>query len=241
MDLLVDVFRWLLDPANLSGASGVANRTFEHVQMLVYTIALAGVVALPVGMFIGHTRRGEFVAISVGNVGRALPSFGVLGLVFPFTLTYLPGIGFWPTFITLFLLAIPPILISTYVGIKQVDPDAVEAGRGMGMSGRDLLIGLELPLAAPLVVAGLRTAALQVIATAPLGAFVGWGGLGRYIVDGLAQRDHVQLVAGALLVAAVALATEFGLGVVERLVAPRSARKRRRPRRASREHADVAR
>ncbi len=241
MDLIAEVVKWFNNPANLTGVMGVPNRVFEHVQMSFYATLLAALVALPAGLAIGHRRRAEFLAVSVGNVGRALPSLGILGLVFPITLRYLPGIGFWPTLIALFLLAIPPILTNTYVGIKEVDADAVEAARGMGMSERDVLTQLEVPLAAPLLVAGVRTAAVQVVATATLGALVGWGGLGRYIIDGFAQGDDVQLLAGALLVAALAIATELGFGVIERLARPRTGRERARVRPAFREVGQIPR
>ena len=241
MGLIGDVFRWFSDPVNLTGVTGVPNRVFEHIQMSLYATFLAALVALPTGLAIGHTRRAEFLAVSIANVGRALPSLGILGLVFPVTLAYLPGIGFWPTLIALVLLAIPPILTNTYVGIKGVDADAVEAARGMGLSERQLLFQLELPLAAPLVVAGIRTSAVQVVATATLGALVGWGGLGRYIVDGLQQGDDVQLLAGAELVAALAIATEILFGLIERLARPRTARERRRAPTAFRQLGQVAR
>jgi osmoprotectant transport system permease protein len=179
-------------------------------------------VALPIGLAIGHARKGVFLASSIGNIGRALPSFGVLGLVFPFTLRYLPGsIGFAATLIALFLLAIPPILINTYVAVQGVDTDTLEAARGMGMDWRQILVMLEIPLAAPLIVSGIRNAAVAVVATATLGAVVAWGGLGRFIIDGFAVRDHGQILAGAFLVAALAVATELVLGAVERRLSPK--------------------
>jgi osmoprotectant transport system permease protein len=193
----------------------------EHIELSAAAVAIAATLALPLGLYIGHTGRGEFVAVSAANLGRAIPSFGILAFVFPFTLRYLPGFGFWPTLIAMFLLAIPPILTNTYVGIKNVDRDTVEAARGMGMSEGQILARIELPLAAPLVVAGLRTAAVQVIATATLGAFVAWGGLGRFIVDGFAQQDHGMILAGAVLVAALAIVAEISLALVERAVTPR--------------------
>lgn len=192
----------------------------EHVQMSAVATGAAALLALPAGMLIGHRRRGEFVAVSIANIGRALPSFGILAIVFPFTLRYLPGIGYWPTLIALFLLAIPPILTNTYVGVKEVDGDTLEAARGMGMDERQVLWRLETPLAAPLMVAGLRTAALQVVATATLGAVVGWGGLGRYIVDGFSQRNVKLTLGGAILVALLAVVTDAGFGLLNRLLAP---------------------
>ncbi len=223
MQTLLDGFRWLLSPENWQGTGGIPHRTFEHLSVSLLVIALACAIALPVGLYIGHTRRGEFLAVSIANVGRALPSFGILALVFPFTLRYLPGIAFWPTFIALLLLSIPPLLTNTYVGIQTVEPDIVEAARGTGMSGGQVLLALELPLAAPLIVAGLRTAAVQVVATATLGAVVGGGGLGRFIIDGFATRDNARLLGGAILVALLAIMAELALGALERAATPQVA------------------
>jgi osmoprotectant transport system permease protein len=223
MNVVTETAKWFADGSHWSGSSGVPARILEHIQISVVAVAIAAFVALPVGLLIGHTRRAEFLAVSVGNLGRALPSFGILALVFPLTLRYAPGsIGFAPTLIALFLLAIPPILTNTYVGIQNVDPDVAEAARGMGLSGRQVLFQLEVPLAAGLIVAGLRTAAVQVVATATLGAVFAWGGLGRFIVDGFAQGDDAMIVAGALLVASLAILTELGLSLVERVVTPKT-------------------
>jgi osmoprotectant transport system permease protein len=221
MNALTEMVRWFGDSVNWVGTAGVPTRLVEHIELSAAAVAIAATLALPLGLYIGHTGRGEFVAVSAANLGRAIPSFGILAFVFPFTLRYLPGFGFWPTLIAMFLLAIPPILTNTYVGIKNVDRDTVEAARGMGMSEGQILARIELPLAAPLVVAGLRTAAVQVIATATLGAFVAWGGLGRFIVDGFAQQDHGMILAGAVLVAALAIVAEISLALVERAVTPR--------------------
>lgn len=227
MELLADVWAWFTSAGSWRGSGidpGILIRLYEHMSMSFQAVALAAAVALPLGFYIGHTRRLEFVATSVGNIGRALPSFGILGITFFITTSLdIPGVlGFWATFTALFLLAIPPILTNTFVGIKGVDTDTVEAARGMGMSERDILFRLELPLAAPLIVAGVRLAAVQVVATATLGALVAWGGLGRYIVDGLAVGNDVVLVGGALLVALAAIATEVSFGVLERVLSPRT-------------------
>lgn len=222
MGVLGEAFSFLTDGANWSGSTGIPTRLWEHVQISLLATSLAMLVAFPVGLAIGHTRKGAFLASSIGNIGRAMPSFGVLGLVFPFTLRYLPGsIGFAATLIALFLLAIPPILINTYVAVQGVDGDTLEAARGMGMDWRQILIMLEIPLAAPLIVSGIRNAAVAVVATATLGAVVAWGGLGRFIIDGFAVRDHGQILAGAILVAALAVATELVLGAVERKLSPK--------------------
>ncbi len=229
MNIITETARWFADASHWSGSSGVPARVLEHVQISVLAVGLAALIALPIGLFIGHTSRGEFLAVSVANLGRALPSFGILALVFPLTLRYAPGsIGFAPTLIALFLLATPPILTNTYVGVQNVDPDVTEAARGMGLSGRQVLFQLEVPLAAGLIVAGLRTAAVQVVATATLGAVFAWGGLGRFIVDGFAQGNDGMIVAGALLVALLAVLTELAFSVLERAVTARTRSELRR-------------
>jgi osmoprotectant transport system permease protein len=219
-----DLARWFADGAHWTGPEGVPTRVLEHIELSVVAVALALIVAVPVGLIIGHVRRGEFVAVSVANLGRAIPSFAILSIVFQIMLTYFgsAAFGFWPTVIALFLLAIPPILTNTYVGIEGVDRDTVEAARGMGMRGGQVLTRLEMPLAMPFMVAGIRTAAVQVVATATLAALIAGGGLGRYIVDGFAQGDTPQVLAGAVLVAVLSIVTELGLGLVERVVSPRT-------------------
>jgi osmoprotectant transport system permease protein len=221
MEVLSEIIGWLTDGANWSGSNGIPARIYEHLQMSVQAVALGSVVAIPVGLAIGHTRRLEFFALSVGNIGRALPSFGIVALTYAITLDWPGNIGFWPTFIALVLLTIPPLLTNTYVGIKGVDRDTLEAARGMGLSGTQVLARIEIPLGIPLIVAGLRTAAVQVVATATLGAFTGWGGLGRYIVDGFAVGDDAQIGGGAVLVAGLAIATEVAMAGVQRLLSPR--------------------
>jgi osmoprotectant transport system permease protein len=178
-------------------------------------IALA--IALPVGVGLGHAGRGGSAAINVGNIGRALPSFGILVLFAQvFGLRGWPGFGARPALVALVLLGIPPILTNAYVGMRGVDPDVKDAARGMGMTGRQLLSRVELPLALPLAMAGVRTSTVQVVATATLAAVTAWGGLGRYIVDGFAQRDNVQIFAGAVLVGLLALLTELSLALLQR-------------------------
>lgn len=212
-----EVVEWFTDPANWSGSFGVPARTLEHLQITAAAMAIAAGIALPVGMYIGHRRRFELLIVSVGNVGRALPSFGLL-LLFVIAM----GLGDAPIVLTMTLLAIPPILINTYVGVQAVDPDALEAARGMGTTELGVLGRIELPLAAPVILAGLRIATVQVIATATLAAVAGGGGLGRYIVDGFAGGDDAQLFSGAMLVAALALAIDGAFLFLQRLVAPRT-------------------
>jgi osmoprotectant transport system permease protein len=235
MHTFVEVFRWLTDPVHWSGASGIPVRVLQHLEISLSAVVLASALAIPVGLFVGHTRRAEFLAVSIANLGRAIPSFAILVLAYLAFLQLSPSLafGYGPTVVALFLLAIPPILTNTYVGVQAVDADTVEAARGMGMSERDVLLRLEMPLAAPLIMAGLRTSAVTVVATATLAALIGGGGLGRYIIDGFHTNDTVQIVSGAVLVALLSIATEVSFGLVERAVRPRtSSGGRERPRTA---------
>jgi osmoprotectant transport system permease protein len=219
------VVQWFTDPANWTGPTGIPARVLQHLWMSLLAMVIASALAIPVGLWVGHRRRFESLAVSVAYVGRALPSFAVLVIVFILMVNYIPSIAFGtgPTVVALVLLAIPSMLVNTYVGIQGVDADTVEAARGMGMREREVLFGLEVPLAAPLIMAGVRVAALQVVATATLAALIGGGGLGRFVVDGFAQQDNPMLIGGALLVAALALLTEGALFLVERAVTPRTA------------------
>lgn len=224
-----ELIDWFADPNHWEGSFGIPVRLLEHIIMSVVSVGVAALIALPVGMYIGHTRRLEFLVVSVANVGRAIPSFGLLFLsvlAFGTGLDSPPALR-PPVLIALILLAIPPILTNTYVGIQSVDADTLESARGMGMTEGQVLARLELPLAAPLIMAGLRTAAVQVVATATLAAVVGGGGLGRFILDGFATGDDPQIVAGALLVGLLAVVTESGLSLLQRAVTPRAMSRRR--------------
>jgi len=224
-----DALKWLVTGSHWVGSEGIPVRTLQHAELSVVSIALAVVIAVPIGMYIGHTRRFQFLAVSTANLGRAVPSFGILVIAYVVVLKVASAFafGFVPTVVALVLLAIPPILTNAYVGIQSVDPDMVEAARGMGMTEREVLTKLELPLAAPLIMAGVRTAAVTVVATATLAALIGGGGLGRFIIDGFSQGDTSMLVAGAIPVAILAIITEVGFGFVERGVTPKTRSARR--------------
>lgn len=222
MGVVAEALRWLFDAANWSGAAGIPYRMFEHVRISLVTVLAAALIAIPVGMAIGHTGKGRFMVVTLSNIGRAIPSFAILGLALPIALKLNLGLGFWPTFIALFALAIPPILTNTYVGVAGVDRDLVEAARGMGMADGEILRRLEVRLAAPVIMVGLRTASVEVVATATLAALVAGGGLGRYIIDGFAVRDDARILGGAILVAILAIFTELFMGGVERLARPRT-------------------
>jgi osmoprotectant transport system permease protein len=221
MNLLTEALAWLVDPEQYSGPGSIPMRVIEHLQMSSQALLLAALLAFPVAVYVGHVRRFEFVAVTAGNLGRAVPSFGILAFAYILTSGWPGELGWWPTFIALVFLGIPPILTNTYVGIKGVDRETVEAARGMGMSESDVLLRLELPLAVPLIVVGMRTAAVQVVATATLGAIAGWGGLGRYIIDGFQAGNDVQILGGAILVALLAIVTEVLFSLLERLLAPK--------------------
>ena len=220
--VLGDTVEWFRDPAHWTGPQGVPQRLLEHVQISALALLLAVIPAVLIGLYIGHSRRFEFITVNIANLGRALPSFAILALVFPIQLQLGFGLSSVAIVVALILLAIPPILTNTYVGVKEVDRDTIEAAKGMGMKGGQILRTIELPLAAPLIVTGIRTAAVAVVATATLGAVVAGGGLGRFIVDGfaIASAGYSMVMAGALLVALLAVLTEFFFGWVERLVTP---------------------
>lgn len=221
---LSEVVQWFTEPGRWDGSAGIPVRTFEHIVMSLASVTIAALVALPVGLYIGHARRFEFAVVSVANFGRAIPSFGLLLLFVSFLglgLEYPPA--FRPAIIlVLVLLAIPPVLTNTYVGVQSVDEDTLEAARGMGLTERQVLLQIEVPLAATLIVAGLRTAAVQVVATATLAAAAGGGGLGRFIIDGFAAGQDEQIFGGALLVAVLAVLTEVAFAFLQRSVNPRT-------------------
>jgi len=218
MSLLVDTFRWFIDPAHWQGSDAISTRIFEHLELSALAVLIGCAIALPIGLYLGHTGRFAFIAVNVANVGRALPSLALLALALPIAFALGLGLGFWPTLIAMVPLALPPVLTNAYVAVRNVDRDVIEAARGMGLSERGILRRVELPLGLPLILSGIRTGAVNVVATATLGALVAWGGLGRYIVDGLALQEYDRLFAGALLVAVLAIIVEVAFGTFERLV-----------------------
>lgn len=218
MDFLSAAVAWLTDGTHWSGPEGIPTRVLEHVALSAAPLALGIAVALPIGFAIGHTARGAVLAVSVANIGRAVPSLGWLGIFLPVTLALQApgGVGVTPTILALTALAIPPVVTNTYAGLREVDRDLIEAGRGMGMGPGQLLWRVELPLSLPIILAGVRTSAVQVVATATLGAILGSGGLGRYIVDGIAEQNYPKMFAGAVIVALLAMATELGFAALQR-------------------------
>ncbi|MER6051935.1 ABC transporter permease subunit [Streptomyces sp. NPDC001793] len=229
MDAITGAWQWLATAANWAGEKGVWHRLGEHLWLSGLCLLLSCLTALPLALWLGHIGRGGALAVNLSNVGRAVPTFAVLVLL---TLSPLGKHGDWPTIIALVLFAVPPLLTNVHLGIREADRDVVEAARGMGMSGPQLLLRVEIPLAYPLIMTGLRSAAVQVVATATLAALAGGGGLGRIITAGFGNYDTAQVVAGAVLVALLALLVEGVLVLVDRSFDPM--RGRRRARRGSR-------
>ena len=213
MNVVNQVIAWLTDPVHWSGPEGIPVRTLQHVLYSLVATGIAAAIALPIGIFIGHTGRGTLFAVNLTNLGRAIPTLGIIILVFR-----LAGFGIIPVLVALTALAVPPIVTNSYIGVRSVDREVREAAEGMGMRGRQVLWKVELPVAMPLIMAGIRTSTVQVVATATLAAYVGLGGLGRYLIDGFSQRDLPQVVGGAILVALLSLLTELLLGRLQSLV-----------------------
>ncbi|MDK0520279.1 ABC transporter permease [Streptomyces sp. ML-6] len=217
MGVLGEAWTWLTTGANWSGESGVSHRLGEHLYVSGVALVLACAIALPVGLYLGHIGKGGALAVNISNVGRAIPVFAVLSL---FMVSPLRNAGYAPTIIALVLFAVPPLLTNAYVGMTEVDRSVTEAARGMGMSGRQLFVRVELPLAHPMIMTGVRSAAVQVVATATIAALAGLGGLGRIITAGFNTYNTPQVVAGALLVAVLALLVEAVLMGLDRLLSP---------------------
>ncbi|WP_245656022.1 ABC transporter permease [Microtetraspora fusca] len=208
---------WLIDffsnPANWSGPGGIPVRLLEHLEFSVVALLMAAAVAIPLGLWVGHTGRGSFVIVVSANAARALPTLGILVLV-----VLLVGVGStWPVLVPLVLLAVPPILVNTYEGVRGVDPDLRDAAYGMGLRGPQVLFKVLVPVALPLILLGLRLAAIQVVATATVAAYVGLGGLGRFIMDGLATKNYTITIGGAFLVVVLALTAQAGFTLLSRV------------------------
>ena len=220
---------WLLDPTHWSGPNGILARLLEHVEISAASILFAALIALPIGLWIGHTGRLATLAVNLANFGRAVPSLAAIGILVPITQAIDPAAGFfiYPTLLAMVILAIPPILVNAYAGVAEVDRELVDAARGMGLRERQILFGVEIPIALPVVAGGLRSAAVQVVATATLGSIFGFGGLGRYLVDGVAQNDNGQLFGGVVLVGLLALTAEGSFALVQRLLLSPGLRRQR--------------
>ncbi|MFF0036108.1 ABC transporter permease [Streptomyces mirabilis] len=220
MNALAGAWDWLGDPAHWSGDDGVWHRLAQHLVLTVVCLVISCLVALPVALVLGHLGKGGALAVNISNIGRAVPTFAVLVLLL---LTPLGKWGEGPTVVALVLFAVPPLLTNAYVGMREVDRSVVRSARGMGMTGRQMLFHVELPLSLPMVMNGVRIAAVQLVATATIAALAGGGGLGRIITAGFNLASTPQVVAGAILVAVFALIVEGIFESAERL-APRWAR-----------------
>jgi osmoprotectant transport system permease protein len=207
---LSETWEWLTTASNWSGSRGIIERFWEHVEYSALALAVALVIALPVGLVMGHIRRGSSAAVALSGVPRAVPTLGILVLLFR-----LAPVTLWPAIVALVVLAIPPILANTIVGIEGVEPAVRDAAVGMGLQAQGVLFGVEVPLGLPIIISGIRSSASQVIATATIVAYGGLGGLGRFIIDGYATQDYGEVFGGALLVAALALAVDGLLALAQ--------------------------
>ena len=216
--MINNILAWLTDGTHWQGSDGITRRLLEHLAYSLTAVVIAALVAIPLGLYIGHTGRGRVLVVNLAGAARAIPSLGLLfiavlwlGPKFTGDVAYLAPAG-----IVLVVLAIPPILSGAYAGVESVEPNARDAARGMGMRGPQVLFQVELPCALPLIMSGIRSGTLQVIATATIAAVVGLGGLGRFLIDGLSVRDTPQTASGAILVALLALAVDLVLALVQR-------------------------
>lgn len=211
MTILLDALAWLTDADSWTGPAGIAQRLGQHLAITALVLLVAAAIALPVGVAVGHTSRGRGVVVAAAGAARAVPTLGLLTL-----LALALGIGPTAPMIALVVLAVPSLLAGAYAGIQSVDRTTIDGARATGMSERQIITHVELPLGAPVIVGGIRAATLQVIATATLAAYVSDTGLGRYLFTGLKSRDYPQMLAGALLVAALAILVDLGLAALQR-------------------------
>lgn len=204
---------WLTSSQQWHGDDGIPHRLVEHLTYSGISLLFATLIGLAFGLLVGHTGRGAFAVASVANLARAIPTFGLVVLV-----VTLAGLSTTPVLVALVALAVPPILINTFEGVRGVDPDARDAAKGMGMTGWEVLLKVEVPMALPLILLGLRVAAIQVVATATVAAYPGLGGLGRFIVDGLSRNDYELVIGGSAVVVALALVVQAVFTVLRRAI-----------------------
>lgn len=226
--LVGDLIAFLTDPDSWTGSDGILARLGEHIGLSALAVLVAVVLAVPPALLLAHYRKGSVLAVGVVNIGRAVPTFGVIALALPLCLALGLGLGFWPTLIAMVVLAMPPIFTNTYAAVRQVDAAVVEAAEGMGLTAGQVIGWTELPLGMPVIWTAIRISSVQVVATATLGAIVGWGGLGRYVVDGFALGNDVLVLVGGFLVALLAVGVDLAFSAAERLVLPPGAHHRDR-------------
>jgi osmoprotectant transport system permease protein len=214
------IWDYLGDGSHWSGSDGVPARVVEHLEYTFLALAFVCLIALPLGLFVGHTGRGSVVIAGSANALRALPDFGLLVYVVLLISGRLPaGLAYLlPSVLVLVILGVPAVLSATYAGIQAVDPAARDAAKGMGMTGTQVLWRVEVPNAMPLILSGIRSSMLQIVATATIAAYVSLGGLGRFILDGQSQRDYSQMAAGAVLVGVLAISLDLLVAGIQRVV-----------------------
>lgn len=221
----IGLWEWLSDPQTWSGPDGIWASLQETLVLCVIVVAVATVVAVPLAAWLAHNRRGEIGVTWMVTLSRAVPTFAIAGLLVPVALVNGWGFEPWPIFISLLLLALPPIYLNTYTAVRDVNPGAVDAARAMGFTERRILLEVEMALATTLVFAGIRVSAVQVVATEPIRAFLGGDGMGRYVRDGLGQNNDTLVIGGAILIATLAAVTGLALGLVERTALPAGVRR----------------
>lgn len=221
MNFLFDAVAYILDPANWAGENGIANRLNQHLVITFVSVLIAAAIAVPLGLLIGHTGRARGAIIGFTGAARALPTFGLMTLFVLIGIQFGAGLSLTPVIVVLVVLAIPPLLAGAYSGVEAVDRQTIDAARAQGMTEWQILTQVELPLALPLLVGGLRSATLQVVATATIAAYVAQGGLGRYLIEGLRTQDYLRALIGAVLIAALALLLDGLLAALQKLVRPR--------------------
>jgi osmoprotectant transport system permease protein len=224
MHFLREVISWFGDGAHWTGSGGIPTLFYKQLVLSAAVVAAGTVIGGSIGLFFGHTGRGSLIAVNAANAFRAVPTLALLTLLAIYPPISLKWSGFLCSFIALTVLAIPPILTNTYVGIREVDADVTDAARAMGLTGRQVMGRVELPLAIPFIMAGIRTASIEVVATSTLAAEVFYSDLGTPVIAGLNSNDTVEAFCGALLVAVMAATVAIGLGAVIKLVTPPGAR-----------------
>lgn len=215
MSVFSEAVSWLGDGSHWQGDDGFPHRMAQHLGYTALTVVIATAIAVPLGLWIGHTGRLRGLAVAVTGALRALPTLGLLTLVVLWR-----GIGLGPPTIALVVLAIPPLLAGAYAGLESVDRATIDAARAIGMTEWQVLGRVEIPLAMPLILGGIRSAVLQVVATATIAAYIGLGGMGRYLIDGLAVRDYPQMLAGSLVIVVLALALDGCFALLQRVLSP---------------------
>jgi osmoprotectant transport system permease protein len=215
MNLFLEGIRWVLDPAHYGGINGIDTRTAEHLFITLVSLATAAVIAIPLGYLVGHTGRGRALAVAVSGGVRALPTLGFLILI-----ALGVGIGFEAPYVALVVLGIPSILAGAYSGFEAIDRRTIDAARAVGMTEWQIVGKVEIPLGLPLLMGGLRLAALQIVATATLADYVGAGGLGHFIFLGLQTSDYPQMLAGSIVVIILAVVSEILFSILQKLVVP---------------------